>query len=393
MRTPWWAAVALLAAVLFLVHSRAAAALLYALVLLWVAARWAVGAAARRLVLRQRVAPTHLTPGQALEIAIEVRNPSPLPLPWLWLREPVPVHLELTGSLQAYTSVPARTQRALTFALRPGRRGRYRVGRIAFRLGDWFGLAAMQGEIDFDHWVTVYPAILPLPPLPQVPLLPTGPRPDRRSPFYDDLASGIRDYQPGDPLRAVAWKATARHGALKVRELPRVRERATTLLLDLHRPSWPGPGRSGLERAISVAASYAWAEPDAHPLGLLSYARSRRFLPEGPGSEEEAARWLWMRPRPGALHRRALLEALAGIDPAAEGPTLVELLQRARACLQPGEALLVLAAAYQPAAWASAARIAAAGHSVTILAFERQAVPCPGVRVLPVSREGDVRWA
>ncbi len=394
MRTPWWLAAALLAASLLLLRSRPAAALLYTLILLWALAAWGIRTASRRLVIRQRVAPTHVAPGQPVQIEIEVRNPSRLPLPWLWLREPVPVHLELAGSLQACTAVAPSSQCAVGFSLRPARRGRYRIGRVAFHLGDWFGLTTLRGELDFDHWLIVYPPILPLPPLPDTPLLPTGPRQDPGSPFRDELISGIRDYLPGDPLRAMAWKATARHGALKVREVPRVRERSTTMLLELHAPSWRGPSRHGLERAISVAASFVWAQSDDHPLGLLTYARSRRFLPEGPGSAEDPARWLSLRPRPGVVHRRGLLELLAGIDAADDGPALRALLERARPRLQPGEALLVLAAGHEPTAWRAAAHIAARGHPVTILAFERRALPpCPGACVLPVSAEGEVRWA
>ena len=395
MRAPWPLAAALLLAALLFTHSRPAAVLLYALIVLWGGSTWLVRAVAARLVIRQRVAPTHVTPGHPVAIEVAVQNRSHLPLPWLWLREPVPVHLELSGRLQAYTAVAPAARSLMRFALRPQRRGRYRVGHIAFRMGDWFGVATLEGELDFDHWLTVYPAILRLPPLPLSPLLPVGPRQDRRSPFHDDLTIGVRDYLPGDPWRAIAWKASARHDRLQVRIYPRVRERSTTLLLDLNRPAWRGPAQhTALERALSVAASYAWSQPTGHPLGLLTYGHTVRYVPEGAGTAIGAARWLWLKPKPGLPQRRAVLEVLAGIDAADGGPDLPHLLSRARAGLQPGEALLILTAGHDAAGWLAASATAARGHSVSILGFLPRPLPaCPGVQVLPVTLDGEVRWA
>jgi uncharacterized protein (DUF58 family) len=66
----------------------------------------------------------------------------------------------------------------------------------------------------------------------------------------------IRDYTPDDSARHVDWKATARTGALKVREFSREDERKLRIVFD--NPA-PGVLRPEIyERAIRLAASLAW---------------------------------------------------------------------------------------------------------------------------------------
>jgi uncharacterized protein (DUF58 family) len=66
----------------------------------------------------------------------------------------------------------------------------------------------------------------------------------------------IRDYMPEDSARHVDWKATARTGALKVREFSREDERKLRIVFDN-----PAPGvveSVAYERAVRLAASLAW---------------------------------------------------------------------------------------------------------------------------------------
>ncbi|HWC20629.1 MAG TPA: DUF58 domain-containing protein, partial [Terriglobales bacterium] len=66
----------------------------------------------------------------------------------------------------------------------------------------------------------------------------------------------IRDYMPEDSARHVDWKATARTGALKVREFSREDERKLRVVFDN-----PMPGELGseaYERAVHLAASLGW---------------------------------------------------------------------------------------------------------------------------------------
>jgi uncharacterized protein (DUF58 family) len=66
----------------------------------------------------------------------------------------------------------------------------------------------------------------------------------------------IREYLPEDSARHVDWKATARTGALKVREFSREDERKLRIVFDNPLPGTLEPVQ--YERAVHLAASLAW---------------------------------------------------------------------------------------------------------------------------------------
>jgi uncharacterized protein (DUF58 family) len=71
---------------------------------------------------------------------------------------------------------------------------------------------------------------------------------------------GVREYQPGDELRHVHWRTTARRGTLFVAEFAQGANRDTVIVLDLCRASYADTGvgaESALEAAVILAASAA----------------------------------------------------------------------------------------------------------------------------------------
>lgn len=66
----------------------------------------------------------------------------------------------------------------------------------------------------------------------------------------------VREYMPGDSARHVHWKATARTGALKVREFTREDERKLRIVFD--NPATDQVTNADYERGIMTAASLAW---------------------------------------------------------------------------------------------------------------------------------------
>lgn len=64
---------------------------------------------------------------------------------------------------------------------------------------------------------------------------------------------GVREYRPGDPLRRIHWRSSARRGELVVREMEPPGLRVVGLLLD-ERP----PSREAADQLARLAASEAW---------------------------------------------------------------------------------------------------------------------------------------
>ncbi len=69
---------------------------------------------------------------------------------------------------------------------------------------------------------------------------------------------GVREYRPGDPLRRVHWRTSARTGRLAVVEYERAYQQNLILALDLAKDASFGQGReTTLEYAIKIAATLA----------------------------------------------------------------------------------------------------------------------------------------
>lgn len=78
----------------------------------------------------------------------------------------------------------------------------------------------------------------------------------RRGPGLELL--GLRDYRPGDPLRAIAWKASARSTRLMVRDTLQDQHLEIALVLDAGRTSGVQVGAlTRLHHCVNVAARFA----------------------------------------------------------------------------------------------------------------------------------------
>jgi uncharacterized protein (DUF58 family) len=89
----------------------------------------------------------------------------------------------------------------------------------------------------------------------------------------------IREHQPGDPFRRIAWRATARRGKLLVREFEREERDVVWVVLDVSVELWAGPvGRAPLDFLIDeTAAIVARHLGRGDRVGLAVYANSVRL--------------------------------------------------------------------------------------------------------------------
>ncbi|MGH8234417.1 MAG: DUF58 domain-containing protein [Rhodanobacteraceae bacterium] len=121
-----------------------------------------------------------------------------------------------------------------------------------------FGLFRAWSWITPEQEVLVYPRILhdATPPV-------RNNDPNERTAGGDEFA-GLRDYHPGDPIRHVAWKASARHDQLLVREFDRAAP-GQPLRFDWN-------ALSGLDRETRISRLTGWvcdAYAAAHPWVLI----------------------------------------------------------------------------------------------------------------------------
>lgn len=335
-----------------------------------------VTAGARGLGLRYQLREDRIFSGGRARIEVAVVNRSRWPLPLCEVAARLPDGLH--GAFHRILTIPGRTSRRAAFEVTGIRRGVYRLGDTRVVLSDWFGLFQETADVPVPGRLLVYPAG-DAPADRPLPRLPSGPRRDPASPFTDELPVGVRDYRPGDALRTIAWKQTARRGTLLVRQHPPVREAATWIYVDLCSDDWdPLYRHDRTEAAIGAAAALVRRETAAgRAVGLALWGSLVEMTVHGAHVTAPPA-WIRCPPRsaPGqALH---LLEVLAAVRPE-PGPDFEGRLRLEAAALPWGTRAVVLVPRDTPALWRLGAAWEAHGHPVTLLVFERRLGRPPGL--------------
>ena len=286
--------------------------------------------------------------GDEVLLRITVTNRKPIPLAWVRLMDSVPEGLELVEhplewdpkllvqNLVHRVSLGAYERVRWTYRLRCTRRGLFRLGPASLRTGDIFGFFPRQRPLTEQHFILVYPRTVPLPDVGLPARWPVGDRRGARR-LYQDPArpAGVRDYLPGDPVKHIDWKATARRGALQVK----VFEPGASILavpvvnVDTIGLPYGGAIPHHLERVLTTAASLT-EEALGHGLNVGLITNGKSALYDHP-----------MSVAPGRSRQQLdmVYEALAMVTPYVGSRIEEQLLMAARR-LPPGVTLVLITA-------------------------------------------------
>ena len=140
-------------------------------------------------------------------------------------------------------------------------RGRHRLDPLDVVMTDPLGLEQVEQQLDEQTWILVRPRI----PILESVFSTHGARETSvaRSRFRRPTGfeiHAVRDYAPGEPLRAVHWPSTARRGRLMVKELDDAPRDDLAVVLDQDLDGVAGPaGRSSFDAAVRAAGALALA--------------------------------------------------------------------------------------------------------------------------------------
>lgn len=109
-----------------------------------------------------------------------------------------------------------------------------------------------------------------------------------------DVVRGVRPYLPGDPMRRIHWRATARTGDLVVKEVDETGAPRLTIALDM------GGGGAAGERAAARAAWYALEGLRREYTVVLLTSERRKTVSGGVASRSDVIRRLAAATAPGA---------------------------------------------------------------------------------------------
>jgi uncharacterized protein (DUF58 family) len=312
-----------------------------------VRAGWA-GRALDRVTYRRRLDAAALVAGDEVPLAIEIWNAQRLPLPWVRADDRASATAEIaerdltlvedlgTALRNAWTLAPhERVTRH--FTLRATRRGILELGPVRLEAGDLFARSADVRVEESVERRFVRPRIVPV----RLPRAgdPWGLAERARRGLLEDPSSyaGVRPYQPGDPLRRIHARTSARLGRPVVKRFDPARERDVLLLLDIQTvdgPDWRVSFQEDRTEELCIAvgsiAARLLGDGAAVGLAVAAHAASVRRFAFLPPAEA-----------PDQLGR--ILDTLARLSPFPSA-SFEQLAANAARLLRPGVSVLVLTA-------------------------------------------------
>lgn len=184
--------------------------------------------------------------------------------------------------------LPGRRRRRLRYRTACSRDwGVYSLGPLTLSGGDPAGLFPVRVPLGGIAGFAVFPRVHEVAGIERIGARPTfAPRETTVArPGQSSAYMGVRDWRPEDGLRRIHWPATARLGALAVKEFEVDLEPQFALFLDLERRHRAGTGRkSALEYVVRIAASLLWtATQRGQSVEVHGASRHPVLVPAGRG--------------------------------------------------------------------------------------------------------------
>ena len=328
---------------------------------------------------------THVFAGDEIDVVLRYENKKPVPVPWLHTHELVPTGVEIVGRenlfmdymggtpLDEVVSLGRYERLTLHRKFKAIRRGHYTFGPAEITSGDLFGLYTRKIVAERHQWsLIVYPSTIDLPELELPTARPIGDVRSRHTLWRDPTRpAGVTEYRPGDSIKSIDWKVTARRGSLFVRQFdPSVSQYAMVLLegATTARP-WEGFRLDVLEALASCAGSVVI---HAANLGFRVGLVTNSTLSMGGRNV--------VRPASGGQQVPMILETLAMMRPATVAHLDSVARSRARDALPAGATIVYVAGQLRDTAVAYVIDLARRGHPVVTLWVGREDPPViPGL--------------
>lgn len=247
------------------------------------------------LRVRRLARPATVAAGEPARVDIQLLNDGRARTPRLRVWEPVG---ERGGAPMQMAPLRAGETASAAYRVPTARRGIVTTGPMRVEWTDPLGLAKRSTRLPGRGEVLVVPERVPLtfPGLGSNGPLGTHLRMKAMGRTGSEFHSQ-REYVPGDDLRRINWKSTARTGTLIVREPAMETLHRCTVLLDTDAEQYDA---EGFERAVSAAASIVSAAT-AHGVATRLVAPGLDL--RGPEVAHEALRWLAsVQPDDGEAH-------------------------------------------------------------------------------------------
>ncbi|HEY9151388.1 MAG TPA: DUF58 domain-containing protein [Anaerolineales bacterium] len=168
--------------------------------------------------------------GDVFKERFDIFNGSRLPALWLEIKNATPI--STTGS-RLVTMLRGCQKQSYAVRMWLTRRGSFPLGPTIIVMSDPLGLFRVEKKFEASKIVTVLPMVFPIQTFLSPPgLLPGGQVTRRKSTDITPHASGVREYNSGDPMKRIHWPTSIRRGQLMVKEFDQDPQAEVWLFLD-----------------------------------------------------------------------------------------------------------------------------------------------------------------
>jgi uncharacterized protein (DUF58 family) len=254
-----------------------------------------------QLVTVERSPIQRLSIGRDNSIQMTIDNPGPATQ--VLIRDGYPQQY-FTASAETHSlALAANASQSISYTVQPTMRGEYNWGVLQVRQLSPMGLAWVEQSIPQAQTVQVYPDLLALRSLTlKLALSSAGAlRQKRRLGIGTEFAE-LREYNAGDDLRLIDWKATARRDRPLVRVLEPEQEQTLIILLDRGRL---------MTAQVQGMYRFDWGLNATLALALAGLNRGDRV---GVAVFDRTIH-TWIPPQRGNAHLNHLIERLTPIQP------------------------------------------------------------------------------
>jgi len=330
---------------------------------------YGLGWYALRGLKAEREMPPAAWEGEEAAIVYAVTNATRIPRFFLAVQEDLPAWIEPLDPEPPLFNVGAGETTRVAYKVRFRKRGVYQARAFCVTAIDPLGVVAFTRSLPGEDELVVYPSPYKIQDLPLSGMDRYGWQELTTLVFHGSSVDpdGVRPYRPGDPLRRVHWRQTARTGQLTVIEFEEAQSLQLVIALDLQRGTDVGAGtETTLEYCVRVAAALTQQAIQVGASVQLLVPLEARSAPGYSGSLEAVAT-----PRRGQEQLFLVLDALARVQAVAHQP-VSGLVEETVGILSPGTTLLVMTSRADGALPGVLARYTATGANVIVLYVDPQ---------------------
>ena len=220
-----------------------------------------------RSVRVERSAPLRTRVGDIVRVGLTVTNASGKGVPLFSMTDSFPAFPEIGVGVDRLAPNEIAEVEIVTAG---SNRGVFAGGEIKLTSGAPFGLSRSRRRLSVRSETVVVPRWVDLVSFPLIePSSGSDMMHERLRAGAGEDFLGVREFRPGDPLRAVHWRSSARAGTLVVREFEQeVSSRAALVLVGTNHGDGP---ESSFEMLVSAVASIGiYALTTGHPIHMAS---------------------------------------------------------------------------------------------------------------------------